>query len=238
MLEKMLNKRNLSFKDIVTVQSVLNEKADPNNPRWQDVRTVDDFKLAAVLEMAELVESTPWKWWKGGSADLWNVKIELIDMLHFMASNVEVLGTGTVDDETNVLGFLSGETVTKELFVDNDENVGTNRSYALNIIRDIVNKDECFEIINHAMKAGGLEAAEISSIYIAKYTLNEIRWEGGYALNQYKKMKSGYTDENGVQIEAVEDNVFLQSLVNDFKADDSMTLNDLRESVIKTLKEI
>lgn len=238
MLEKMLNKRNLSFKDIVDVQSILNEKADPSNPRWKDVRTVDDFKLASVLEMAELVESTPWKWWKGGSADLWNVKIELIDMLHFMASNVEIIGTRTDADEHNILGFLADEEVTKELFVNNDENAGTNRSYALDIIRDIVNKDETFEIINHAMKAGGLEADEISSIYIAKYTLNEIRWEGGYALNQYKKMKSGYIDENGVQIDAVEDNVFLQNLVNDFKLDESMTLNDLRESVLKTLKTL
>ena len=83
MLEKMLNKRNLSYGDIVEVQSILNEKADTNNPDWKSARTTEDFKLASVLEMAELVESTPWKWWKGGSADLWNVKIELIDMLHF-----------------------------------------------------------------------------------------------------------------------------------------------------------
>lgn len=238
MLDKMLNKRNLSFKDIVEVQSILNEKADPTNPRWKDARTLDDFKLAAVLEMAELVESTPWKWWKGGSADLWNVKIELIDMLHFMASNVAMNDALTEKDSLKVLGFLTGENVTKSLFIEDDETKGTDRSYALSIIRDIVNKDETFEIINHAMRSGGLEASEISSIYIAKYTLNEIRWEGGYALNQYKKMKSGYIDENGNEVEAVEDNVFLKELVDIFKKDETMTLNDLRESVLKTLKEL
>lgn len=238
MLDKMLDKRNLSFWDIVEVQSILNEKADPNNPKWKEVRTIDDFKLAAVLEMAELVESTPWKWWKGGSADLWNVKIELIDMLHFMASNVEMLDAKKEIYKEKVLGFLEDENITKELFVNDDENSGTDRSYALSIIRDIVNKEESYDIINHAMKAGGLEAAEISSIYIAKYTLNEIRWEGGYALNQYKKMKSGYIDENGIQVEAVEDNVFLKELVEQFKTDESMTLNDLRNLVLKKLKEV
>lgn len=238
MLEKMLNKRNLSYGDIVEVQSILNEKADPKNPDWKSARTTEDFKLASVLEMAELVESTPWKWWKGGSADLWNVKIELIDMLHFLTSNVALHNSLEEDCKDKVLGFTAEEVATKELFNNNNENEGTNRLNSFNIIKSVVNENENYELINYIVRSGGLEAREISAIYIAKYTLNEIRWKGGYALNQYKKMKSGFVDENGNQVEAVEDNVFLKSLVDSFKENENMTLGDLRDSVFNTLDNL
>lgn len=238
MLEKMLSKRVLSYKDIVNVQSILNEKADPNNPDWKSARTEEDFKLAAVLEMAELIESTPWKWWKGGTADLWNVKIELIDMLHFLTSNVALNNTMTKEDEDKELGFLTGDDVTKSLFIENDENKGTDRFISFNVIKDIVNNNENYEMIDFIVKSGGLESREISAIYIAKYTLNEIRWKGGYALNQYTKMKKGYINEDGVEVEAVEDNVFLKELVEEFKNNENMTLNDLRNKVFDRLDSI
>lgn len=238
MLNEMLNKRNLTYKDIADVQNILNKKADPNNPNWKEARTENDFKLASILEMAEMIESTPWKWWKGGTADLWNIKIELIDMLHFMISNVEMRGDISDSEATKVLGFLEGEAIDKDFFYNGNENDGSDRDRSMEIFKKLVNDDYSFDFINEVVKGGGLEANEISSIYIAKYTLNEIRWAGGYALDNYKKMKSGYIDENGNQIEAVEDNVFLKQLVDEFKNDSNMTLNDLRENVLNKLNNL
>ncbi len=238
MLQEMLNKRNLTYKEIAEVQSILNSKADPNNPNWKEVRTENDFKLASILEMAEMIESTPWKWWKGGNADLWNIKIELIDMLHFMISNVAMRDSIKDNEANKVLGFKEDEKIVKAFFYDNDENKGADRDVSMDIFKALVNDEYDFDFINEVVKGGGLEANEISSIYIAKYTLNEIRWEGGYALNQYKKMKSGYVDENGNAVEAVEDNVFLKELVDDFKNNETMTLKELRENVIERLNSL
>lgn len=238
MLQEMLNKRNLTYKDIADVQTILNTKADPNNPNWKEVRTENDFKLASILEMAEMIESTPWKWWKGGSADLWNVKIELIDMLHFMISNVAMNESITDEDAVKVLGFATEAEVQKNFFYNNNEDDGADRDVCMDIFKALVNEDYGYDLINEVVKGGGLEANEISSIYIAKYTLNEIRWEGGYAMNQYKKMKSGFIDANGVEVPAVEDNVFLKELVDNFKSDESMTLADLRENVIERLNSL
>lgn len=238
MLQEMLNKRNLTYKEIAEVQSILNSKADPNNPNWKEVRTENDFKLASILEMAEMIESTPWKWWKGGNADLWNIKIELIDMLHFMISNVAMRDSIKDNEANKVLGFKEDEKIVKAFFYDNDENKGADRDVSMDIFKALVNEEYDFDFINEVVKGGGLEANEISSIYIAKYTLNEIRWEGGYALNQYKKMKSGYVDENGNAVEAVEDNVFLKELVDDFKNNETMTLKELRENVIERLNSL
>lgn len=238
MLQEMLNKRNLTYKEIAEVQSILNSKADPNNPNWKEVRTENDFKLASILEMAEMIESTPWKWWKGGKADLWNIKIELIDMLHFMISNVAMRDSIKDNEANKVLGFKEDEKIVKAFFYDNDENKGADRDVSMDIFKALVNDEYDFDFINEVVKGGGLESNEISSIYIAKYTLNEIRWEGGYALNQYKKMKSGYVDENGNAVEAVEDNVFLKELVDDFKNNETMTLKELRENVIERLNSL
>lgn len=230
--KKILEKRVLTFKDIIDIQNTLNEKADPNNPDWVSVRNYKDFKLSAIIEIVELIESTSWKWWKGANpADIWNLKIEMIDALHFLISNVIL--NGNQDNFDKILGFLDEDQVTKEFFLNDNENDGTNRNIAFDVIKSIANNDESFELINSIIKTCGLKSNEISAIYIAKYTLNEIRWEGGYAFNQYKKMKES-RDENG-KLVVLEDNVFLKSLVDDFDADTSLTLNDLRESVFKKL---
>ncbi len=230
MSKLQLDKRHLNFGEIVELQSLLNRKADPKNPNWEEERTIEDFKLASVLEFVELIESTPWKWWKGGSTDHWNVKIELIDALHFLTSNIVLSNALNEENTVKFLGYLDDEEPQNPLFIDGSTENGVKRLDSLNFIRAIVNEDESFEMINDLMKSCGLKAYEISAIYIAKYALNEIRWAGGYALDQYKKMKKGYTDENGNDV-VMEDNVFLLSLVNKFQENSDMTLLELRESV-------
>lgn len=213
-----LNKRNLTFKEIVEAQAFLNTKADPNNPEWLNVRTVEDFKLAAIIEFVELIESAPWKWWKkaNDSIDWWNIKIEAIDMLHFMASNVYF--NGVLKEEENLnLGYDNQEEAHKELF-SNDR---IDRKKALKLISMLL-EEENFENINYVMKSVGLLKDEISAIYIAKYTLNEIRWEGGYLYGNYIKMKE----------EGLEDNYFLKEIVDSFKNDPSKTLEDIKKEVL------
>lgn len=45
-----------------------------------------NFELAMRQESAEAVDSLNWKWWKKDDDDWDNVKIELVDMLHFWVS--------------------------------------------------------------------------------------------------------------------------------------------------------
>ena len=48
-----------------------------------------DFGLAASQEASELIDSLPWKWWKGGeSVDIDNAQLECVDLWHFMLSIV------------------------------------------------------------------------------------------------------------------------------------------------------
>jgi dimeric dUTPase (all-alpha-NTP-PPase superfamily) len=49
-------------------------------------------------EMAELIDSVPWKWWaKYQEFDKQNARVEVIDLFHFLISLGQVLGM-TADD--------------------------------------------------------------------------------------------------------------------------------------------
>lgn len=215
-----LNKRNMTFQEIVEAQAFLNTKADPNNPDWVSIRTNEDFKLATVIEFVELIESAPWKWWKkSDSIDWWNIKIEAIDMLHFLTSNIYLNGINE-EDKNKHLGYGNEEEINKFLF---NESI-IDRKKAVKILALLL-EEETFDIINEVMKSVGLLKDEISAIYIAKYTLNEIRWEGGYLYGNYIKMK-----ENGL-----EDNYFLKEIVDDFKNNSEKNLKDIQQEVIQKL---
>ena len=51
-----------------------------------------EFELALRQESAEAIDSLNWKWWKKDPDDWDNVKIELVDMLHFWVSMCTVAG--------------------------------------------------------------------------------------------------------------------------------------------------
>lgn len=68
------------FAQIIKKQIELNERITAD---WRD----KDWELSIIVETAEAIDSLPWKWWKaGGVADIDNLKVEAIDLLHFIIS--------------------------------------------------------------------------------------------------------------------------------------------------------
>jgi dimeric dUTPase (all-alpha-NTP-PPase superfamily) len=52
-------------------------------------------------EIAELIDSVPWKWWaKYQEFDEQNAKVEIVDLFHFLISLAQVMGM-TPDDVYN-----------------------------------------------------------------------------------------------------------------------------------------
>ena len=70
------------FPEMIEAQDALNRRTA--GPDWA-TRALP-WHIAIVTEVAEAIESLPWKWWKGGEADLENLKVELIDLWHFVLS--------------------------------------------------------------------------------------------------------------------------------------------------------
>ena len=51
-----------------------------------------NFELALRQESSEAIDSLNWKWWKKDEEDWDNIKVELVDMLHFWVSMCTVAG--------------------------------------------------------------------------------------------------------------------------------------------------
>lgn len=76
---------------------------------------------AIKSEVEELAESIPWKWWRNESTDIHNVRVELIDIFHFLLSASAVSGmTGAdfirvyyqkryLNYERQNVGFIEGD---------------------------------------------------------------------------------------------------------------------------------
>ena len=215
-----LAKRQVSIGEIIQMQDKLNSKADINNPDWRNIRKKEDFTLAALLEFAELIESNPWKWWKKKSTvDYWNIKIEAIDILHFIASILLIDG---FDKKEKML--IGAKDRYKKKLLPKEEKF--NISYALELFQDISKNKDLITVLNKLMSSVDLSAEEISAIYIAKYYLNEIRWSNGYSDGTYQKKR----------YEGLEDNVFLKDIVEDFLSNPKLLLSDIKKRVLKELK--
>ena len=52
-----------------------------------------NYSRAMQQELAELVDSVPWKWWaKYQNFDAQNARVEVVDLFHFLVSIAQVLG--------------------------------------------------------------------------------------------------------------------------------------------------
>lgn len=95
-------------------QIELNQRINPS--LYQDIQDPEvkrkwfmNFELALRQECSEAIDSLQWKWWKKTEDDWDNIKIELVDMLHFWVSMCTVAG-------------LSAEDVIRLYFKKNDLN--------------------------------------------------------------------------------------------------------------------
>ncbi len=70
-----------------------NAMSEADRAKW-----IQKFSLAMTQELAELVDSTPWKWWaKYQTFDEQNAKVEVVDLFHFLISLAQTLGMSADD---------------------------------------------------------------------------------------------------------------------------------------------
>ena len=92
----------MDLKDIFEKQIELNKKI--NEKLYEEIKDPEirrkwflNFELALKQESAEAIDSLNWKWWKKDEEDWDNIKIELVDMLHFWVSMCTVAGLTAED---------------------------------------------------------------------------------------------------------------------------------------------
>ena len=81
---------------IFDLQKNLNQRIGVNTDEMDDeekIRWVLNYTRAMQQEIAELIDSVPWKWWaKYQKFDQQNAKVEVVDLFHFLISIAQVIG--------------------------------------------------------------------------------------------------------------------------------------------------
>lgn len=89
------------LEEIFELQEKLNERIgvrlrglDPGKKaEW-----VLNYSRAMQQELAELVDSVPWKWWaRYQEMDEQNARVEIVDLFHFLVSAAQALGMSADD---------------------------------------------------------------------------------------------------------------------------------------------
>lgn len=160
------------------------------------------------MEVAELIDSTPWKHWKNINAepDMNNIHVELVDIWHFLMSYIL--------QETNIPRAVSlvnthciyeaSEDVEVKLMVKEAEKLSyislaieTGNMPSFGGIERFI--DQFFR----CCKVSGLSFTWLQKIYIGKNCLNKFRQDNGYKEGTYIKEWNGRED-NVVMVELLE----------------------------------
>lgn len=202
----MLNK----LKEIYNLQNVLNIQT--NGEAWAtsgvtlEGRTINWYRCM-YMEAAEAIDSLPWKHWKNinGEGDMENVKIELVDIAHFLMSQHIVDCGGNIDkcvDEA-LLAYTGGNSLNESLIgcLEGIISLSSNQLLPLTAFFSAVNAVPSFTM------------DDVYLLYIGKNCLNQFRQDNGYKDNTYIKIWDGR-----------EDNVWMQEVLNQSP---SITYNQL-----------
>jgi dimeric dUTPase (all-alpha-NTP-PPase superfamily) len=87
---------------IFQMQELLNQRIGVKNPLKmspeEKTQWILNYSRAMQQELAELVDSVPWKWWaKYQTFDEQNARVEIVDLFHFLVSLAQVLGMSPDD---------------------------------------------------------------------------------------------------------------------------------------------
>lgn len=172
---------------MLDLQASMNAKVDPN---WVSARY--PYLRAVVIEAAEAMEHHGWKWWKKQDLDLPQLQMELVDIWHFILSELLLENEGALKPTLELLNKLLTEASLQT------EVVQTGETYQLSEL-DLLAKLEllialsAMRKIDLAVFAGIMDDCDIGWTelyrqYVGKNVLNFFRQDHGYKAGTYKKM--------------------------------------------------
>lgn len=171
------------------------------NPNWKTAE--QDWLTAIFVECGEAVESYGYKWWKKQTPDMDNVRLELVDIWHFIMSFcIEEDTKYYPDDSENYLVAAMHEAFSETY---DDYSVSFN-FYIRCMNAELLERDfyDAWMSFAYLCDKAELSWEQLYSTYIGKNALNAFRANNGYKEGTYVKIWGG----NGVDT-FLEDNYFL-----------------------------
>lgn len=198
------------LEEMFLLQKKLNDSTNGNN--WElginKFGKEINWLRCIHMEVAELIESTPWKHWKNinSSPDMNNIHVELVDIWHFLMSYIL--------QETNVPKAVSlvNTHCIYEALEDVDVKMMVREAEKLSYISLAIDTgnmpsfsgiERFIDQFFRCCKIAGLSFTWLQKLYIGKNCLNQFRQDNGYKEGHYIKVWNG-NEDNVVMVDLLE----------------------------------
>ena len=176
---------------MLRLQDQINTKIDPN---WMDHQ--HPYMRAVIVEAAEAMEHYGWKWWKNQNRDMAQVQMELVDIWHFILSEILLNTQGNI--ETAALLLDSDLSENQQVFtLDNCEFHLDTMDFVEKLelmIGLAVLDDFSVSLVNSLMVDCQFSWNDMFTAYVGKNVLNMFRQDHGYKDGSYIKIWHGRED--------------------------------------------
>lgn len=177
---------------MLELQAGMNHRVDPE---W--VRAAYPYLRAVLIEAAEAMEHHGWKWWKHQECDREQLQMELVDIWHFMLSDLLLTHQG--EHEPSLDALLQEAKGTAESSIRFDEhNYQPGQMTLLDKLQLLAataaagrNEIGLFASI---MADCEMDWDELYRQYTGKNVLNFFRQDNGYKEGHYRKHWAGQED--------------------------------------------
>jgi len=143
-----------------------------------------EWYRAIWVEASEMLEHYGWKWWKHQQPDMAQVKLEVIDIVHFCLSIELEKGTPLEDISTQISQAFAAPVATDEI----------KTTIELLAVETLKDRKAHFSIIAGLMNHLQMDFDELYERYVGKNVLNIFRQDHGYKSGEYLKIWNGRED--------------------------------------------
>jgi dimeric dUTPase (all-alpha-NTP-PPase superfamily) len=194
--------------NMLILQDSMNTKV---NLDWRSAG--NEWYRAIWMEVSEMLEHYGWKWWKKQEPDMMQVKLEVVDIVHFALSirleqnkSLEESAQLIADDFANP---MQAEDIRKTI-----------ECLALVTLTD---QGAHFSFIAGIMKYLDMSFDELYEIYVGKNVLNMFRQDNGYKEGTYNKVWNGR-----------EDNEYLADIIESLNVDSQSFQDEIYTALKKS----
>lgn len=178
---------------MLSLQAEMNHRIDPG---W--VAAAYPYLRAVIVEGSEAIEHHGWKWWKKQECDVSQLQMELVDIWHFLLSELLLRNSGehersltelmqslepaSTDGKINFDGksFLPDQL---DLLEKLELLIGLSAGRRIDLI-----------LFGSVMSDCGMDWLGLYRQYVGKNVLNMFRQDHGYKEGHYRKIWSGRED--------------------------------------------
>ena len=193
--------------NMLELQDAMNSKV---NADWRNAG--NEWYRAIWMEAGEMLEHYGWKWWKKQEPDTMQVKLEVVDIVHF-ALSIRL-------EQNRPLNETAQAIVTD--FENSMQAEDIRKSIECLALLTLTDQGAHFNFIAGIMKYLDMPFDELYEIYVGKNVLNMFRQDNGYKEGTYNKMWNGR-----------EDNEYLADIMDQLDSNSSSFQSDIYTALVQ-----